>query len=89
MIAITESPKFIRAYKKNIKNNPKLRDRYREKVGLFIKNPFDSSLQTHKLSGILKNSWAFSITSDLRIVFSFLNADVVLFEDFGTHNEVY
>ena len=89
MIAIVESPGFKRAYKKLIKNNPGLRDRFRERVSVFINDPYAPSLRTHRLGGRLKNSWAFSITGTLRIVFSFQGADLVLFEDFGTHDEVY
>jgi len=89
MIGTVESPGFQRAYKKLIKNNPQLRNRFREKVKVFIDDPHDPSLRTHKLSGRLKNSWAFSITPELRIVFSYRTPEVVLFEDFGTHDEVY
>jgi addiction module RelE/StbE family toxin len=89
MISIVESPGFARAYKRQIKNNPVLRERFKEKVTQFIADPNHPSLRTHKLSGKLKDSWAFSVAPDLRIVFSYVRSDVVLFEDFGSHDEVY
>ncbi|HWF44539.1 MAG TPA: hypothetical protein VG537_07850 [Candidatus Kapabacteria bacterium] len=56
---------------------------------MFIKNPYDPSLDTHKLSGNLKDSMAFSLTRKLRVVFSFVQSDLVVFEDIGTHDDVY
>jgi len=62
---------------------------FREKLGLFLSNPYHASLHTHKLHGRLKGSLAFSLTEDLRVVFSFLTSEIVSLEDIGTHDEVY
>ena len=58
---------------------------------LFINDPFDSKLKTHKLSGKLKGLWSFSIEYDLRVVFFFTNDKTkkAVFVDIGTHDEVY
>jgi mRNA-degrading endonuclease YafQ of YafQ-DinJ toxin-antitoxin module len=58
---------------------------------LFINDPFDAKLKTHKLSGKLKNLWSFSIGYDLRIVFYFTpdKPKKAVFVDIGTHEEVY
>ena len=55
----------------------------------FQKNPFDKKLKTHKLSGSLKGSWAFSINYSYRIIFEFIDDNTILLIDIGTHDEVY
>lgn len=52
---------------------------------IFIENPLNPKLKTHKLSGKLKNYWSFSIDYQLRIVFRFLDKDKVFLLDIGTH----
>jgi mRNA-degrading endonuclease YafQ of YafQ-DinJ toxin-antitoxin module len=61
------------------------------RLGLFIDDPFNPKLKTHKLSGKLRNLWSFSVTKDLRVVFFFTNEKSrrAVFIDIGTHDEVY
>lgn len=76
------SSRFRKSYKKlseNIKNKAK------EKEKIFRINPFDIRMDTHKLHGKYKNYWAFTITSQYRIIFAFSESDVVDFIDIGTH----
>jgi addiction module RelE/StbE family toxin len=89
VIRIVESSSFIRAYSKLVKRRPELRKRLSEKLELFVNDPFHPSLETHKLSGTMKDSMAFSLTHKLRVVFSFIEPDLVTLEDIGTHDEVY
>jgi len=62
--------------------------RIKDKIQLFLNNPFNPSLKTHKLKGKLKNYWSFSITYNLRILFEFIGSQTVGFIDIGTH-EIY
>ena len=55
----------------------------REKI--FRNNCFDSRLKTHKLTGSLKDYWAFSVTHSERILFRFINEKEVIFYKIGTH----
>jgi mRNA-degrading endonuclease YafQ of YafQ-DinJ toxin-antitoxin module len=89
VITIVESSGFIRAYSKLVKRRPELREKLSEKLKVFVNNPFDPSLDTHKLSGNLKDSMAFSLTHKILVVFSFIKPDLVTFEDIGTHDDVY
>ena len=57
-------------------------------IDKIIKNPFDKSLKTHKLSGQLSNCFASNITHVYRIVFT-LNEKELCFIDIGSHDEVY
>jgi mRNA-degrading endonuclease YafQ of YafQ-DinJ toxin-antitoxin module len=56
-----------------------------EKEVIFVKNPFNPQLKTHKLKGKLKGLWSFSVTYSFRIVFEFINDDEVIFYDIGDH----
>ena len=89
MIKIIWDEGFKRKYKKIIKNNLNLKDKFWELTYLFEKEPFDNRLKTHKLTGKLKGLWAFRIDYDCRVVFKFINSNEVLFIDIGGHDEVY
>ena len=90
MIEIAFTPALKRAFKKKIKERPEIESIYWEKVSIFIQNPFDNKLKTHKLSGKLRFIWSFSVEYDLRVVFSFEeNNTKAIFVDFGNHKEVY
>ena len=89
MIKATWDQGFKRSYKKRVRNNSRLKKKFREKMKIFLENPFFSQLRTHKLSGKLAGQWAFSIDDDCRIVFEFVGKDQVLLIDVGSHDEVY
>jgi mRNA interferase YafQ len=89
MIDLIWGSSFKRAYKKVTKSKPYLKDRIINSLMLFAENPFHPSLNTHKLSGKLKDLWAFSVDGDCRIVFSFDDDNNVLLTDIGKHDEVY
>jgi proteic killer suppression protein len=89
MISVAQSPRFLRALRKLIKKNPSLQKVYREKLSTFLTDPYHPSLQTHKLQGQLNGMLAFSLTHSLRIVFYFKDNTHIVFEDVGSHREVY
>ena len=80
---------FKRAYRKRVKDNPRLRAKFWERLGEFLEEPFSAPLRTHKLSGKLAGQWAFSIDDNYRVLFEFIGKDSVLLIDVGTHDEVY
>lgn len=59
-----------------------------KKEKIFRKNPHDPRLKTHKLSGRLKDYWAFSVNYKYRIIFSFMEKNEARFYVIGTH-EIY
>ena len=89
MIKIAYSPAFARAYKKQIKNQSGLQKLFSERVDLFIQDPYHPQLRTHKLKGILKDFYSFSLDYDLRVIFYFPSENEVIFENIGNHDEVY
>ena len=77
---------FTRQYKRL---PPEVKEIAEARERIFRADAIDPRLRTHKLSGRLKDLWAFSVTYDLRIVFEFLGADEVLFHSIGSHQVVY
>jgi addiction module RelE/StbE family toxin len=82
------SSSFKRAFKKHVVGKY-FEKTFPEKVELFVENPFNPLLKTHKLSGNLSDLWSFAVAYDCRIIFKFLSDKRVLFIDIGTHDEVY
>jgi len=76
------SSKFAKEYKR-LPLRVKLAAENKEKI--FRKNPFDSRLKTHKLTGKLKDYHAFSIDYQSRVIFEFAEKDVIWFHSVGTH----
>lgn len=79
------SSKFFKDLKQLPKSQLKSLSR-QEKI--FLQNPFDPRLKTHKLKGKLKEFYSFSVSYHWRIVFHFEKEDVVILDNIGTH-EVY
>lgn len=77
------SSKFEREYKKISK---KIKRLAQEKELIFRNNPFASTLNTHKLSGRLQEYWAFSVDNKYRIIFEFVEKDIVWFHSIGDHS---
>jgi addiction module RelE/StbE family toxin len=87
---VSFSDSFKKVFRKKVKSTEIERE-FWFRLELFINDPFNSKLKTHKLSGKLKGLWSFSIEYDLRVVFYFTNdkPKKAVFVDLGTHNEVY
>ena len=55
----------------------------------FRKNPNDSRLKTHALTGNLKGYFSFSITHGKRVKYVLVGEDKAIFVNVGSHDEVY
>jgi mRNA-degrading endonuclease YafQ of YafQ-DinJ toxin-antitoxin module len=87
---VSFSDPFKRVYRRKLKST-EIEKEFWNRLELFMQDPFDTKLKTHKLSGKLKGLWSFSIEYDLRIVFFFTKdkPTKAVFVDIGTHDEVY
>ncbi|MGB3266154.1 MAG: type II toxin-antitoxin system mRNA interferase toxin, RelE/StbE family [Microcoleus sp.] len=65
---VSFSSSFKRAFKRRIKGDADLEARFWQKLEKFIREPFEPSLKTHKLSGRLKEFWSFSVDYDERVL---------------------
>lgn len=76
---------FHSQFKNSYKNLPiEIKKKAEKKELILKKNPFNPQLKTHKLHGKLKKLWSFSIDRNYRIIFEFIDKDIV-FLDIGTH----
>jgi mRNA-degrading endonuclease YafQ of YafQ-DinJ toxin-antitoxin module len=89
MITLKFTATFKKAYTKLIRKKPETGFVILEKLLLFSSNPFNPTLETHKLKGNMAPLWAFSIQYDLRIVFGFEDDNTAILVGIGTHDEVY
>ncbi|MFN5539428.1 MAG: type II toxin-antitoxin system YafQ family toxin [Candidatus Melainabacteria bacterium] len=87
---VSFSSSFKKVFKRKIEST-NIEEVFWRKLELFISNPFDERLRTHKLSGKLKDLWSFSIEFDIRVIFSFTKdkPKKAILIDIGSHNEVY
>jgi len=87
---VSFSDSFRKVFRKRIKS-AEIELEFWNRLEIFVNEPFDSKLKTHKLSGKLKGLWIFTIEYDLRVVFFFTNdkPKQAIFVDLGTHDEVY
>lgn len=79
---------YSRRFKKSLQPYRSSKTTIKEKIELFLKDPFNPQLKTHKLTGKLSGYWSFSVTYHLRILFEFIDAKTVGLIDIGTH-EIY
>lgn len=63
-----------------------LQKKSHKKEAIFRLNPFSSQLKTHKLHGMLKDYWSYSVDYHYRVVFRFVNSHEVLFFDIDSHH---
>lgn len=59
-----------------------------KKDALFRADAFHPLLKTHKLSGALKDDWAYSVNQQYRVHFYFADDHTVVYISIGTH-EIY
>ena len=79
---------FIKNYNSRFGGNVKFKKRYEDRLKLFMSNRRSPILKDHALVGMKLKLRAFSITGDIRVVYTIVD-DSVFFLDIGTHNQVY
>lgn len=83
MLKILYSPKFVRQYKKL---PSAIKDLVEEQQEVFLNNPFEMGLKTHKLHGVFSGCYAFSINYSYRIIFEFFDNNTVTLLAVGKHD---
>lgn len=76
------SKRFVKNWSKL---NPKTKNKIVEKIDILLQDPHTPALKTHKLTGKLNDFWSFSVSYHLRILFRFVQEDIVEFIDIGGH----
>ncbi len=81
-------------YSKNFKKKfKKLKEgekkKFEERVAVFIKNVSDPILNDHALHGKLSYYRIINITLNVRVLYEYVQKDMVLFIDIDTHSNLY
>ncbi len=86
--AIKRHRQFKKNFQKRIAKDPKLVAQFEERLRLFSAGVRGIPLNDHALTGQLAGYRAFSVTSDVRVLY-IETEDSMIFLDIGTHNQVY
>ncbi len=79
---------FEKHFRQRIGQNKKLREQFKERLALYIAGELGYPLHDHALTGRLAGKRAFSIASDVRVIYVVLE-DSIVFLDIGSHSQVY
>lgn len=87
---ILVSSTFKKAFETKTKKNKTLKEKFYKALEIFMNDPFAPQLKTHKLSGVLKDLWSFSVEYNIRVIFYFQKDPTgAVLVNFGTHDETY
>lgn len=84
---IVFSRKFKKIYIVRVLKNPKLEQKFKNRMRMFQNNPQHASLKLHKLTGS-KYYYSYSVTGDVRVILT-IKGDIATFHNVGTHSQVY
>ena len=80
---------FHKNFKKQYKKLRVIQGKIDEKLTLFIKDPFNETLNNHSLSGKHKGHRSIDITGDYRGLYIPVNNDLAYFITVDTHSNLY
>jgi len=83
MIEIIYAPSFVKKFKKFDED---LKDEILEKIELFKNASNHKNLKVHKLNGVYRNCYSFSVNYSYRIVFQYENKTKVDLLSIGDHD---
>lgn len=74
-------------FKKSFRRLPRdIQKKTAEREKIFIANPFDPRLDTHKTKGRLKGLWSYSVDFRYRVLFRFIDEESVIYHNIGDHS---
>ncbi len=81
---------FTGQFKKGFNRIPKkIQQKFKERIDLFIQNPFHPLLKIHPLKGNMLGLRAFSVTGDYRVIYRIVSNDTVKLINIGTRAQIY
>lgn len=89
MITIRKHPTFTKHYRKRILPHSNIHKRFEQRLEYFCANPKNPILSDHPLKGDQSGKRAFSVTGDIRVIYTGSLETEILLLDIGTHNQVY
>ena len=88
MKRIIRDKTFTKHFQKRIASNPKLIEQFDNRVRRFVGGERSKTIADHPLSHKKVGLRAFSIAGDIRVVYTETD-DAYVFQDIGSHNQVY
>jgi addiction module RelE/StbE family toxin len=85
MLPIERHKKFVKQFKKLPKN---VREKFEQKLRVFVINPYSPVLNNHPLTGRWAGCRSVNVTGDYRAIYHLSN-DIVTFMRIGTHHQLY
>lgn len=81
--------KFHKNFKKKFKKIPcKIQEQFYERLGLFLQNKFDKTLNNHSVDSAFPDCNSINVNGDYRAIFK-EQSGVAIFITIGTHSELY
>ena len=71
------------------KQSPKIRDKVKARLLVFIHNPSNQLLNNHALTGKWKGYRSINITGDTRAIYQRIGDDTAIFVAIGTYSQLY
>ena len=78
-------PSFSKNYEKLAS---KVKDQFKIRRDIFLKNPFHPILNNHPLHGEYSDFRSINITGDYRVIY-FMKDEIAIFIRIGTHSELF
>ena len=88
MKRIVRDKTFAKHYKTRIAPNPKLVKQFDDRIQRFFSGERSKSINDHALTRDKRGQRAFSIAGDIRVVYTKTD-DSYIFQDVGSHNQVF
>ena len=83
--------RFNRQFSKQYNKSPsKIKQAFKKRLKLFLKDPFTNILNNHPLKGKFKGVRSINITGNWRAIYrEYQSKDLVIFVSLGTHSQLY
>jgi addiction module RelE/StbE family toxin len=65
------------------------KEKIKDRLKIFIKDPFDRQLNNHPLKGKYEDYRSINISGDLRAIYKYISDNECVFVEIGTHSELY
>jgi len=83
---IRRTAKFKKQYQKL---QPKMQQKFDERLLIFLADETDRSLRIHPLRAQYAGYWSVDVTGDLRALFRRSGDEIIIFGFIGTHSQLY
>lgn len=75
--------------KQYAKLNPKIKNQFKARLGLFVTDPFDVQLRNHPLKGKYLGYRSIDVSGDVRALYTVKGDTIIIFGFIGTHSQLY